>query len=183
MTGDKFTEFVKIVKRLRKECPWDREQSFATIAPYTIEEAYEVADAIARNDLDALKDELGDLLLQEQRRMGEAARDVHLRQLAVGFELRQHAVADGVDRNAARDLARVVAAHAVGQHVQADIRAGFDAILVVVADPAGIRQGRALQGLREVHGRAPSALAGMANASRACRRRCCAPLFPFRCAR
>ena len=45
-------------------CPWDREQSFATIAPYTIEEAYEVADAIARNDLDALKDELGDLLLQ-----------------------------------------------------------------------------------------------------------------------
>jgi MazG family protein len=45
-------------------CPWDREQSFATIAPYTIEEAYEVAEAIARNDLDALKDELGDLLLQ-----------------------------------------------------------------------------------------------------------------------
>ena len=45
-------------------CPWDREQSFATIAPYTIEEAYEVADAIARNDLDGLKDELGDLLLQ-----------------------------------------------------------------------------------------------------------------------
>ena len=45
-------------------CPWDLEQSFGTIAPYTIEEAYEVADAIARNDLGALKDELGDLLLQ-----------------------------------------------------------------------------------------------------------------------
>ena len=45
-------------------CPWDREQTFATIAPYTIEEAYEVADAIARNDLADLKDELGDLLLQ-----------------------------------------------------------------------------------------------------------------------
>ena len=45
-------------------CPWDLEQTFATIAPYTIEEAYEVADAIARNDLDDLKDELGDLLLQ-----------------------------------------------------------------------------------------------------------------------
>jgi ATP diphosphatase len=45
-------------------CPWDREQSFATIAPYTIEEAYEVADAIARNDLAALPDELGDLLFQ-----------------------------------------------------------------------------------------------------------------------
>lgn len=45
-------------------CPWDIEQSFATIAPYTIEEAYEVADAIARNDLTELRDELGDLLLQ-----------------------------------------------------------------------------------------------------------------------
>lgn len=45
-------------------CPWDREQNFATIAPYTIEEAYEVADAIARGDHAALKDELGDLLFQ-----------------------------------------------------------------------------------------------------------------------
>jgi ATP diphosphatase len=45
-------------------CPWDQEQSFATIAPYTIEEAYEVADAIARRDLAALPDELGDLLFQ-----------------------------------------------------------------------------------------------------------------------
>src|SRR6202008_1189541 len=45
-------------------CPWDLEQDFATIAPYTIEEAYEVADAISRGDLDDLKDELGDLLLQ-----------------------------------------------------------------------------------------------------------------------
>src|SRR5437762_8445698 len=45
-------------------CPWDLEQTFATVAPYTIEEAYEVADAIGRGDLDDLKDELGDLLLQ-----------------------------------------------------------------------------------------------------------------------
>jgi ATP diphosphatase len=45
-------------------CPWDLEQNFATIAPYTIEEAYEVADAIERRDMAALKDELGDLLLQ-----------------------------------------------------------------------------------------------------------------------
>jgi ATP diphosphatase len=45
-------------------CPWDLEQNFATIAPYTIEEAYEVADAIARGYLDDLRDELGDLLLQ-----------------------------------------------------------------------------------------------------------------------
>jgi nucleoside triphosphate diphosphatase len=45
-------------------CAWDVQQTFATIAPYTIEEAYEVADAIERDDLDALKDELGDLALQ-----------------------------------------------------------------------------------------------------------------------
>ena len=45
-------------------CPWDLEQDFSTIAPYTIEEAYEVADAISRGDLDDLRDELGDLLLQ-----------------------------------------------------------------------------------------------------------------------
>ena len=45
-------------------CPWDLEQNFSTIAPYTIEEAYEVTDAIARGDLDDLRDELGDLLLQ-----------------------------------------------------------------------------------------------------------------------
>ena len=56
-----------IMARLRDRehgCPWDLEQDFSTIAPYTIEEAYEVADAIDRGDLDALKDELGDLLLQ-----------------------------------------------------------------------------------------------------------------------
>lgn len=45
-------------------CPWDREQRFDTIAPYTIEESYEVADAIARRDMPALQDELGDLLFQ-----------------------------------------------------------------------------------------------------------------------
>lgn len=48
----------------RHGCPWDVDQTFRTIAPYTIEEAYEVADAIERNDLPALKEELGDLLLQ-----------------------------------------------------------------------------------------------------------------------
>jgi MazG family protein len=56
-----------VMARLRDPehgCPWDREQNFATIAPYTIEEAYEVADAIERKDMAALKDELGDLLLQ-----------------------------------------------------------------------------------------------------------------------
>ena len=45
-------------------CPWDQEQTFKTIASYTLEEAYEVVDAIARDDLENLRDELGDLLLQ-----------------------------------------------------------------------------------------------------------------------
>lgn len=57
----------QIMARLRdpdRGCSWDVQQNFASIAPYTIEEAYEVADAIARNDLVGLKDELGDLLLQ-----------------------------------------------------------------------------------------------------------------------
>jgi len=56
-----------VMARLRDPkngCPWDIEQSFATIAPYTIEEAYEVADAIERRDMGALKEELGDLLFQ-----------------------------------------------------------------------------------------------------------------------
>ena len=56
-----------ITARLRDPddgCPWDRQQTFATIAPYTVEEAYEVADAVERGDLDHLKEELGDLLLQ-----------------------------------------------------------------------------------------------------------------------
>lgn len=58
---------LEIMRRLRAPgtgCPWDLEQTFESIAPYTIEEAYEVADAIARGDLAALKEELGDLLLQ-----------------------------------------------------------------------------------------------------------------------
>src|SRR6202521_93422 len=60
-------DLLAIMARLRDPaagCPWDREQTFATIAPYTLEEAYEVVDAIERGDLVALRDELGDLLLQ-----------------------------------------------------------------------------------------------------------------------
>jgi MazG family protein len=65
--GDATGELLAIMRKLRDPvggCPWDLEQNFATIAPYTIEEAYEVSDAIDRGDLKGLKDELGDLLLQ-----------------------------------------------------------------------------------------------------------------------
>ena len=69
---------LRIMARLRdpeRGCPWDVAQTCATSAPYTIEEAYEVADAIDRGDLAALKDELGDLLLQVvfHARMAEEA--------------------------------------------------------------------------------------------------------------
>jgi nucleoside triphosphate diphosphatase len=67
MPSRDISRLIEIMASLRTPktgCPWDLEQNFATIAPYTLEEAYEVADAIARDDLADLKDELGDLLLQ-----------------------------------------------------------------------------------------------------------------------
>lgn len=67
LASDRFSDLVNIMKRLRDPetgCPWDVEQTFETIAPYTIEEAYEVSDAIDRGDMTDLRDELGDLLFQ-----------------------------------------------------------------------------------------------------------------------
>ena len=77
-TCPKTALLIEVMARLRDPesgCPWDIEQSFETIAPYTIEEAYEVADAIARADMPALREELGDLLLQVvyHARMAEEA--------------------------------------------------------------------------------------------------------------
>ena len=66
-TQSPIDRLLAIMRQLRNPdggCEWDLAQSFATIAPYTIEEAYEVADAIERSDMVALRDELGDLLLQ-----------------------------------------------------------------------------------------------------------------------
>jgi ATP diphosphatase len=67
MTDHRIDELLAIMVRLRDPengCPWDIEQSFASIAPHTVEEAHEVADAIVRGDLSELKEELGDLLFQ-----------------------------------------------------------------------------------------------------------------------
>jgi ATP diphosphatase len=67
VSGSGIERLLEVMRRLRDPesgCPWDLEQSFATIAPYTIEEAYEVADAIERGDMADLEGELGDLLLQ-----------------------------------------------------------------------------------------------------------------------
>lgn len=78
MSQRNIDHLLRIMARLRDPangCPWDVQQDFTSIAPYTIEEAYEVADAIERGDLDALRDELGDLLLQVvfHARMAEEA--------------------------------------------------------------------------------------------------------------
>jgi ATP diphosphatase len=75
MSLDRLIAIMRRLRDPRTGCEWDRAQTFETIAPYTIEEAYEVADAIARKDVDALADELGDLQLQVifHSRMAEEA--------------------------------------------------------------------------------------------------------------
>jgi ATP diphosphatase len=84
------TRLIAIMARLRdpaRGCPWDVEQDFDSIAPYTIEEAYEVADAIARRDMAELRDELGDLLLQVvyHARMAEEAGSFGFEDVARGI--------------------------------------------------------------------------------------------------
>lgn len=78
MDSRDIASLIAVMARLRDPaggCPWDREQTFASVAPYTLEEAYEVADAIARADMGDLRDELGDLLFQVvfHARMAEEA--------------------------------------------------------------------------------------------------------------
>lgn len=98
------------MRRLRDPahgCPWDRAQSFSTIAPYTIEEAYEVADAIAREDWDALRDELGDLLFQVvfHARLAEEAGTFDFEAVAEGIAaklLRRHPHVFGTEEERAR---------------------------------------------------------------------------------
>jgi MazG family protein len=86
---DRLLAVMALLRDPQDGCPWDRAQTFATIAPYTVEEAYEVADAIERGDLADLKEELGDLLLQVvfHARMAEEAG-------AFGFEDVAQAISD-----------------------------------------------------------------------------------------
>ncbi|WP_291208516.1 nucleoside triphosphate pyrophosphohydrolase [Hyphomonas sp.] len=102
-----FRELAQIMARLRDPvagCPWDLEQDFATIAPYTIEEAYEVADAIERGDMGELRDELGDLLFQVMfhSRMAEEAGAFALADVVAAINdkmLRRHPHVFGEDRD------------------------------------------------------------------------------------
>lgn len=101
-----------IMARLRDPqdgCPWDLEQTFATIAPYTVEEAYEVADAIERGDLGDLRDELGDLLLQVvfHSRMAEEAGAFSFDDVATAINdkmIRRHPHVFGKETYASLDL-------------------------------------------------------------------------------
>lgn len=93
--ADQLARLLAIMARLRdpdRGCEWDLAQNFATIAPYTIEEAYEVADAVVRGDIDELRGELGDLLLQVvfHARMAEEAG-------AFTFADVAHAIADKME--------------------------------------------------------------------------------------
>ena len=109
--GEATRALLALMKTLRDPqggCPWDREQTFATIAPYTIEEAYEVADAIARGDLGHLQEELGDLLFQVvfHARMAEEQGAFDFGDVAEGLltkmvERHPHVFGDGDARTAA----------------------------------------------------------------------------------
>jgi len=102
---------IDVMKRLRDPetgCPWDVQQTFETIAPYTIEEAYETADAIQRGNLDDIRDELGDLLLQVvfQARIAEEAGHFDLTDVANSIadkmiERHPHVFTENVDRPSA----------------------------------------------------------------------------------
>jgi ATP diphosphatase len=116
-----------VMARLRDPetgCPWDIQQDFASIAPYTIEEAYEVADAIERNDMPALRDELGDLLLQVafHSRMAEQAGHFTLQDVIDGVTEKMirrhpHIFGNGIPREHG---------HAQWEALKAAERAGLD---------------------------------------------------------
>ena len=103
-------KLLEVMRKLRDPqdgCPWDLEQDFTTIAPYTIEEAYEVADAIERENMDDLRDELGDLLFQVafHARMAEEAGFFDFEDVAKGISdkmLRRHPHVFGSDAEKAQ---------------------------------------------------------------------------------
>jgi ATP diphosphatase len=128
-----------IMARLRdplQGCPWDLQQDFASIAPYTIEEAYEVADAIDRGDLDDLCDELGDLLLQVVFHAQMASE-----QGAFGFADVARAISDKLQRRHPHVFAQVQVAGA------ADVNLNWEAIKRAERVAKGESDGSALAGI------------------------------------
>ncbi len=111
--GHPIEDLIELMRRLREPeigCPWDLEQDFKSIAPYTIEEAYEVADAIERNDMKDLREELGDLLLQPVYHAQMAAEAGHfsfedvVKDVVDKMEQRHPHVFGDMDANSAHDV-------------------------------------------------------------------------------
>lgn len=137
---------IEIMARLRTPktgCPWDLKQNFATIAPYTIEEAYEVADAIARNDMDGLKDELGDLLLQVvfHARMAEEAKQFVFEDVVLAINeklIRRHPHVFGGARDLSPDEVKTLWEKIKAEERKAKPQQAYDSMLdnVPVALPA-----------------------------------------------
>src|SRR5476649_1238089 len=125
-------------------CPWDIDQTFKTIAPYTIEEAYEVADAIERDDMAALKEELGDLLLQVvyHAQMASEAK-------AFGFDDVAAAISDKMVDRHPHVFGDLKIADADAQTVSWEARKAAERASKTTAEPAGALDGvaRALPAL------------------------------------
>ena len=152
------SRLLQIMARLRDPdggCPWDVEQDFASIVPYTIEEAYEVADAIDRGDMDALKDELGDLLLQVvfHARMAEEAGDF-------AFDDVVNAICDKMVRRHPHVFAAQGRASAAGGRMP--IAAAAQVVLGVEAQTLAWEQGKREERLARGGPVDESALAGIA---------------------
>jgi nucleoside triphosphate diphosphatase len=150
-------QLLAIMVRLRdskRGCPWDREQDFATIAPYTIEEAYEVADAIWRHDMAALKDELGDLLFQIvfHARMAEEAglfdfEDVAAAVVDKMVRRHPHVFGDARIANAAAQRAAWEEHKAAERHARTGAAGSAESVLdgVALALPALLRAAKIQQ--------------------------------------
>ncbi len=146
---------LSIMARLRDPlhgCPWDQEQTFATSAPYTVEEAHEVADAIERGDMDDLREELGDLLLQVvyHARMAEEARQFAFADVASAIcekMIRRHPHVFGQAESAApgqweaiKQEEREAKGAKTGENAEAELFAGIPAGLPALMKSAKLQQ-------------------------------------------
>jgi len=147
MTKTPMDDLIEVMRRLRDPvggCPWDIEQTFETIAPYTIEEAYEVADAIATGSREELKGELGDLLLQVvyHSRMAEEEGSFAFDDVATAItdkmiERHPHVFGDDVVQSSEAQTARWEAAKAAERAKNGKAKSALDG--VALALPALVR--------------------------------------------
>jgi MazG family protein len=162
---------VEIMAKLRDPnggCPWDLEQDFASIAPYTLEEAYEVDDAIRRGDMKGLADELGDLLLQVvfHARMAEEAGHFRFEDVAAGIceklvRRHPHVFGDAKVATSAEQTEsweRIKAAERAGSGAAADPLSDVPLALPALARAAKLQRRAARAGLATAEGEAPDAL-------------------------